>query len=141
MSMVCALNKYINYSSFYTFFALYVVPSEPQDITVSRRIGRPNELEIAWLDPANHNGIILNYTIYCTLTPSHSEGPDSIVVVSGDTFSTVVTALTPYTVYECYITASTSVGEGNASVAMSALTDESGKVYIREWKYHSCAYL
>ena len=63
------------------------------------------------------------------MTSSHFqlEGPDSVVVVSGTTLSTVVSELIPYTVYECYVTASTSVGEGNASLPMSAQTDESGQ--------------
>ena len=88
------------------------------------------------------NGVILYYTVYCAVRMSETgsdssgsrgtspDGSDTSTVsstVSGNETSAVVTELIPYTFYDCYVTANTSVGEGNASVVDSAQTDESGQ--------------
>ena len=49
-------------------------------------------------------------------------------VVNGTTLATTLTGLNPYTQYICYVTANTSVGEGNTSVTVTARTAEYGKV-------------
>ena len=48
-------------------------------------------------------------------------------MVSGSERSAVVMNLTPFTYYDCYATANTSVGEGDSSSVKSAQTDESGE--------------
>jgi len=88
------------------------------------------------------NGVILYYTVYCdeaiAETGSGTSGigeplPDEtttssvVTTVSGNETSAVVTGLTPYTFYDCYVTANTSIGEGHVSVVDSAQTDESGQ--------------
>ena len=112
-----------------------LVPSEPS-ISVSRRDGEPNELLVTWTAPENPNGIILNYTVYCDTSPSSESGDNAqdtefldaaTVAVSGSARSAVVMNLIPYTYYDCYVTANTSVGEGNSSSVESAQTDESGQ--------------
>ena len=83
--------------------------------------------------------MILVYTVFCNEADNHTE-PDveyssSLgelwstnveVSVAGNYNSVVVTGLIPYTVYECHVTASTSIGQGNTSLVVSAQTDESG---------------
>lgn len=49
-----------------------------------------------------------------------------MIVVSATEFSIIVIDLIPFTYYDCYVTANTSVGEGDASQIESAQTDESG---------------
>jgi len=88
------------------------------------------------------NGVILYYTVYCNermsetgsdtsgSTETSPEGSDTSTISSivlGNETSIVVTELIPYTIYDCYVTANTSVGEGNASLVESAQTDESGQ--------------
>ena len=81
------------------------------------------------------NGVIISYKVYCYETDSSGSGSGDIYteytnattkVVQSDVTETVVPELTPYTFYECYITANTSVGEGNTSDRVIARTDESG---------------
>ena len=120
------------------------VPSEPQ-LNLSRSVGEPNNLLATWTVPEDPNGIIQNYTVYCDATVlvegsgvsgagdllldiSESNTPTVIVVVPGSDLSVVVMELTPYTYYDCYVTANTSVGEGNSSMVQSAQTDESGQL-------------
>ena len=115
-----------------------LVPSEPS-ISVSRRDGEPNELLVTWTAPENPNGIILNYTVYCDTSLTSESGDNALmsedtefldaatVAVSGSARSAVVMNLIPYTYYDCYVTANTSVGEGNSSSVESAQTDESGQ--------------
>ena len=105
-------------------------------------MGEPNELLATWTVPEDPNGIILNYTVYCDETVlvegseasgegndvSESNTPTVIVVVPGSELFVVVMELTPYTYYDCYVTANTSVGEGNSSMIKSAQTDESGQL-------------
>ena len=107
------------------------MPSEPSTLTVSRRDGEPNELLVTWSTPESPNGVILNYTMYCNASDS-GDGDTATVVVPGSQLSAVVMNLTPYTYYDCYVTANTSVGEGNSSTVKSAQTDESGKSAIFE---------
>lgn len=90
---------------------------------------------MSWDYPSEPNGIITSYRVYCYETYDSSgegETDDSIdvnvttTVVAGNVIEAVVTDLTPYTFYDCYVTANTSVGEGTASDTDSARTDESG---------------
>ena len=125
----------------FTLITMHSVPSEPQDVNVSRRSGEPNELQVTWDTPEAPNGVILNYTVYCDevitddgsgasgdyLFPDNSSFTTVVVTVSGSDLSVVVQELTPYTFYDCYVTANTSVGEGNSSIVESAQTDESGQ--------------
>ena len=113
------------------FVVSFAVPSEPQ-ITVSRRDNQPNELLVTWTTPDTPNGIILYYTVYCNVDEGQGIGgilpPDVVLMVLGTYNSAIVTGLTPYTLYTCYVTARTSAGEGNSSMVVTIQTDESGKL-------------
>ena len=52
------------------------------------------------------------------------------VVTKGTELKAFVENLTPFTNYECFITANTSVGEGSSSRIVTATTDESGKITL-----------
>ena len=88
------------------------------------------------------NGVILYYTVYCDeemsetgsgtsgdgeLSPDNSDTSTIVSTVLANETSAVVIELTPYTFYDCYVTANTSAGEGNVSVVDSAQTDASGQ--------------
>ena len=88
------------------------------------------------------NGVILYYTVYCDkemsetgsgtsgdgeLSPDNSDTSTIVSTVWANETNAVVIELTPYTFYDCYVTANTSAGEGNVSVVDSAQTDESGR--------------
>ena len=107
--------------------------------------GSPNNLQIIWTPPNEPNGDIINYTVYCTdivepdefmtsgsgilfksLNMSDSSTLLSLVVSSDET-QIQFTSLVPHTVYSCYVSANTSVGEGNFSEVVKAETDESSK--------------
>lgn len=107
--------------------------------------GSPTELLVTWQPPTVPNGVILSYTVYCYDQIFDSSGSGggmevlltppgylnitetTIAVASANQSEVIVTGLTPYTVYVCYVTANTSFGEGNPSIIHSARTDESGK--------------
>ena len=112
------------------FVTSLAVPSDPQ-ITISRRVNEPHELLVNWTTPDSPNGIILYYTVYCSIDEDQGGSSileDRIVVVSGSYHYVIVMDLTPYTFYNCYVTATTSAGEGNSSMVVRAQTDESGKI-------------
>ena len=106
---------------------------------VTRIAGSPMALLVKWSPPAEKNGIIIAYTVYCyeslTSGSGYSESAsgegsgttDTLtnVTVPGNNTQTVVGGLIPYMVYTCYIRARTLAGEGNPSDAKLATTDES----------------
>ena len=52
------------------------------------------------------------------------------VVTKGTELKAFVENLTPFTNYECFITANTSAGEGSSSRIVTATTDESSKITL-----------
>ena len=94
---------------------------------------------MTWTTPDTPNGIILYYTVYCNVDESQGVGgilpPDVVLMVLVTYNSVIVTGLTPYTSYTCYVTARTSAGEGNSSMVVTAQTDESGK-YLEKMYIH-----
>ena len=96
--------------------------------------GSPNQLSATWSPPIPKNGIITAYTVYCNTSASQAY-PEQVIgpnvpsvrsVVNGSTLAVTFNAgLNPYTHYDCYVTANTSVGEGMQSNIVSNRTAES----------------
>ena len=113
----------------------YTVPSSPLNLYVSTVPGSPNQLSALWSLPIPKNGIITAYTVYCNTSasqayPEQMIGPNLATVrsvVNGTTLTATITGLNPYTNYDCYVTANTSVGEGSPSTVATARTDESSE--------------
>ena len=103
-------------------FSVYAVP------------GSPYQLSAQWSTPIPDYVNFTAYTVYCNTSvsqayPEQMIGPNVPTVrsvVSGTTLAAVITGLNPYTNYDCYATANTSVGEGNNSVVVTARTAEAG---------------
>ncbi len=106
--------------------ALHAVPSVPVHPSATTVIGNPYELAISWQPPLEPNGILTVYNIYCLSTL----GYDMKVITVGARIdrSSLFPGLRPYTVYSCFVSCNTSVGEGNVSQSVSARTDESSKL-------------
>ena len=106
------------------------------NLLVSTVPGSPNQLSASWSPPIPKNGIITAYTVYCNTSASQAY-PEQVIgpnvptvrsVVSGTTLAVTFTiGLNPYTQYNCYVTANTSVGEGTPSQIVTARTDQSSK--------------
>ena len=105
------------------------MPSETQSPQTERVQDSPNELLVSWQSPAEPNGVITSYKVYCSKSNSSNDDDNSLAtkVVNGDATETAIGGLTPYTYYDCYVTANTSIGEGNTSETTTARTDESSK--------------
>ena len=112
------------------------VPSSPLSLSVSTVPGTPNQLSASWSSPIPKNGIIIVYTMYCNTSTSQAY-PELVIgpnvpsvrsVVNGTTLAvTFNTGLNPFTQYDCYVTANTSVGEGTPSPIITTSTSESGR--------------
>lgn len=121
----------------FKFFKIQV-PYEPQSPNTQQITDSPTELLVSWERPLEPNGIITSYKVYCYETESSDaeNKTDAITtVVSGTVTQGIVAGLTPYTFYDCYVTANTSIGEGNISDSARARTDESSK-HLLTWNYH-----
>ena len=132
-------------------------PSPPELVNVTTIVGSPTKLLISWFPPAEPNGVILFFNIFCVTVNSFESGSGDVgspmephfsgsgsgdlsggksknvitEIVPGNSTRKVVSQLIPYTEYECVVSANTSIGEGeNSSVAMG-WTDEFGK-------FHTC---
>lgn len=57
-----------------------------------------------------------------------------LVVTNGTESEAFVENLTPFTNYGCFVTANTSVGEGNSSTILTATTDESSMSLTNSYK-------
>ena len=112
------------------------VPSSPLALSLSIVPGSPNQWSASWSSPIPKNGIISAYTIYCNTSASQAY-PEQVIgpnvptvrsVVNGTTLAvTFSTGLNPYSQYDCYVTANTSVGEGTPSSIITTRTLESGR--------------
>ena len=116
------------------FCLIHAAPSQPLSVSLAAVLGSPNQLTATWTPPIPKNGIITAYTVYCNTSANQSH-PEQVIgpnmptirsVVNGTTLSTMLTGLIPFTQYNCYVTANTSVGEGPPSEVVNTKTSESG---------------
>ena len=113
----------------------YTVPSPPLSVSLAAVPGSPNQLTANWTPPIPKNGIITAYTVYCNTSATQAY-PEQVIgpniptirsVVNGKMLTTIFnTGLNPFTQYNCYVTANTSVGEGRPSQVVKTKTSESG---------------
>ena len=108
------------------------MPSEPLSPKAERVKDSPKKLQISWKSPSEPNGIITFYTIYCYKTNGSTDDSQNITtaVVASVNYEATIEGLTPYTFYNCNVTANTSIGEGPSSTTNTARTDESGKLTL-----------
>ena len=114
----------------------FLVPSSPLNLSLSPVLGSPTKLTASWSAPIPKNGIITAYSVYCNtsanqLYPEQAIGsnvPTIRSVVNGTTLAVVISGLSPYTQYSCYVTANTSVGEGSPSTIVTVQTAQSGNI-------------
>ena len=85
----------------------------------------PRTLMASWMEPDPTNGIISNYTIRCNNSISNIVWVPQ-VITNLSALTATLDGLTPFTMYECTISASTGAGEGASSGPQSATTDEDG---------------
>lgn len=104
------------------------VPSPPRNFTLSTVEGSSQALSAAWMAPDVPNGIIAEYTIRCNETASDVILPPFSVLTGSTVLSATLETLTPFTVYNCTVSASTGAGEGGSSDPQTATTGEDGKV-------------
>ena len=93
-------------------------------------------LMATWIPPSSPNGIVTGYTVYCTVSQNQTY-PEQ-VPIGGSTYtvfnvtsqtSVYLSGLLPFTFYQCYVTANTTVGEGIPSTTVLSQTSETGIVH------------
>ena len=115
----------------YLMLSLYIlpVPSAPRDLTLESVSTDATLLMASWAHPMPANGVITAYTLYCTGVEEQFYEDQFVpeefsLSLGGNVLSTTLENLLPFTVYECYITASTSAGEGDESSPVMRRTNE-----------------
>ena len=86
--------------------------------------------------PIPANGIITDYTLTCSGSGvqfyENQDNPDPFTrPFDGETTSTTLMDLLPFTNYTCNITATTSAGEGDMSGSVTQATNESSKFTLK----------
>ena len=107
-----------------------VAPGPPSN--PSLRINTATSLYLSWEEPEEPNGNITGYIYVC-----YNTGNEGVVVqeetgLSSDTRSAIITGsgaggITPFTIYTCSVTASTSAGNGTAAMAMGTSASAGGE--------------
>ena len=101
-------------------------------------------LSASWTQPSTLNGILTIYTVYCRISseqfyseqiPDEEQNILVFITTGADTTEVVLTDLEAFTVYECYVTASTNGGESEPSNNDSARTDEDTPTVPRDFNY------
>ena len=127
-------NDYI-YSYQKSIVLMFSVLSSPLNFTLSPVSHSANKLTAMWTPPAVTLGNVINYIVYCN-TSDNQTYPEQVIgpnkptnrsVVNGTTLSVTMIGFMPYTQYDCYVTASSTVGEGTASLLARNRTDQSRK--------------
>ncbi len=121
-------------------------PSSPTNPIVDVVNGDPYSLRVSWMSPAVPNGYITHYNAYCQesqlvfgsgigggmLALPTSLYPSTFTsTVYGTELNATISGLIPFTNYGCYVSANTSIGEGNNSISVFQITDEYSKIYIQ----------
>ena len=111
-------------------FSLLIVPTSPLNFELS--VVTSTLLMASWSPPNPVRGHITAYTVYCNSSAqqAYPEISNSVVLASitvdGDSTMMSIPELTPFTSYDCHVTASTSIGEGSPSNTATARTAEAG---------------
>ena len=114
-------------------------------------LGRPTQLSLQWSPPAEPNGELLAYSVYCRMSAKqplcncdntiHMNSTSCLCVHFEVNLSyhqqaalpvdvphtLLVGGFSPYTNYTCFMTANTSAGESSPGTPYSAVTDESSE--------------
>lgn len=118
------------------------VPSAPVDLVIKRIEGDPVSLYFDWKPPSIPNGYIVEYNVYCQKalenrsSDSYAGSGSGMLsdfsthskTLPGSELNATITDLIPFTSYECFVTAKTSAGEGNATAFQIQTTDEFSKI-------------
>ena len=121
-----------------------LAPSSPENFNVVQVTGSSTTLSASWTQPSTLNGILTIYTVYCRISseqfyleqiPDEEQNFTIFNTTSPDTTEVVLTGLEVFTVYECYVTASTNGGESEPSNNDSARTDEDTPTVPRDFIY------
>ena len=114
---------------------MFSVSSSPLNFRLSPVSHSPNKLTAMWTPPDVTLGNIMNYIIFCN-TSDNQTYPEQVIgpniptkraVVNGTTLSVTMIGFMPFTQYDCYVTASSTVGDGTASLLARNRTDQSRK--------------
>ena len=101
-------------------------PTAPRSFSVETVDGMSMQLSAMWMEPSPTNGRITAYSVSCR----ENRTMDVYTVTTSDSTSVEIQGLTPFTTYECFVTANTSAGEGGRSNTDTAITAEDGEITL-----------
>ncbi|XP_063366960.1 cell adhesion molecule Dscam2 [Cydia amplana] len=99
------------------------VPSAPADIkaVVSSR----NKILVSWLPPASPNGVLVGYTLYMSVIEDGREEGTHKRMLSPSTLSHETSRSPPRATHQFWVSASTRLGEGEATRVATVLPSDS----------------
>ena len=101
-------------------------PTAPRSFSVETVEGMSMQLGAMWMEPSPTNGRITTYSVSCR----ENGTTDVYTVTTSESTSVQIQGLTPFTTYECFVTANTSAGEGGRSNTDTAITAEDGEITL-----------
>ena len=112
----------------FTYLLIYSAPLSPRRLSLSTVRYFPNLIIATWTPPIPKNGIITAYSVYCNTSVN-----SPIIGAKTNATTLVVTINTGsdmFTLYSCYVTANTSIGEGTPSQMTTIESRESHIKFI-----------
>ncbi|CAG9123879.1 unnamed protein product [Plutella xylostella] len=99
------------------------VPSAPADIKAA--VSSRNKILVSWLPPANPNGVLVGYTLYMSVIEDGREEGTHKRMLSPSTLSHETSRSPPRATHQFWVSASTRLGEGEATRVVTVLPTDS----------------
>lgn len=119
---------------------IFLVPSAPADIKAL--LSAPNKILVSWLPPKYSNGPIVAYTFYMSTLEDGTEAGTHKRVLSPGTEQFETVRLKETSTFQFWVTASTRIGEGEATKTVTILSSNNvpakiasfGREIVSAWK-------
>ncbi|XP_073953751.1 Down syndrome cell adhesion molecule 4 isoform X2 [Choristoneura fumiferana] len=99
------------------------VPSAPADIKAA--VSSRNKILVSWLPPASPNGVLVGYTLYMSVIEDGREEGTHKRMLSPSTLSHETSRSPPRATHQFWVSASTRLGEGEATRVATVSPSES----------------
>ncbi|XP_037873453.1 cell adhesion molecule Dscam2 isoform X2 [Bombyx mori] len=99
------------------------VPSAPADIKAA--VSSRNKILVSWLPPSSPNGVLVGYTLYMSVIEDGREEGTHKRMLSPSTLSHETSRSPPRATHQFWVSASTRLGEGEATRVVTVLPSDS----------------
>ncbi len=135
MFRITLTTNYYSHTHTHTHTHPLIVPTAPLNFAMEPT-SDSSQLTASWQQPTPSNGVITGYTVYCTIVSTMDESPSEdnfavFALLTSANLGVMINDLQPFTYYQCFVSANTSVGEGPNSNRDTTRTIQDGEYYTQ----------